>query len=181
MKRLPKVRAALAVLSAAGLLGLAPHAIAQTATPPVATPPPPAEPAGVAISARPGERPPRALPEGTAEGVRLSLGEAIALAVANNQDLNVSVNTAEASRYILLSNWGIFDPLAEASFLRSHTETPASSNLVGADVSTRDSTDFSTRVTQLAPTGGTFSLGFTVDRTSQNSSFFLSTRLTRAA
>ena len=167
MKRLPKVRAAIAVLSAAGLLGLAPHAKAQTATPPT-----PGEPGGVAISARPGERPPRALPEGTAEGVRLSLGEAIALAVANNQDLNVSVNTAEASRYILLSNWGIFDPLAEASILRSHTETPASSNLVGADVSTRDSTDFSTRVTQLAPTGGTFSLGFTVDRTSQNSSFF---------
>src|SRR6185295_9450387 len=124
MKRLPKVRAALAVLSAAGLLGLAPHAKAQTATPP-APAPAAAEPAGVAISARPGERPPRALPEGTAEGVRLSLGEAIALAVANNQDLNVSVNTAEASRYTLLSNWGIFDPLAEASILRSHTETPA--------------------------------------------------------
>jgi len=171
MKRLPKVRAALAVLSAAGLLGLAPHAKAQTATPP-APAPAAAEPAGVAISARPGERPPRALPEGTAEGVRLSLGEAIALAVANNQDLNVSVNTAEASRYTLLSNWGIFDPLAEASILRSHTETPATSDLVGAEVSTRDSTDFSTRVTQLAPTGGTFSLGFTVDRTSQNSSFF---------
>ena len=30
----------------------------------------------------------------------------------------------------------------------------------------------STRVTQLAPTGGTFSLGFGVDRESQNSSFF---------
>lgn len=176
MKRLPKVRAAFAVLSAAGLLGLAPHARAQTATAPTATvttaPTVATAPTGAVISARPGERPPRALPETSAGGVRLSLDEAVALAVANNQDLDVSVNTAEASRYILLSNWGIFDPLAEASILRSHTETPATSNLVGAAVSTRDSTDFSTRITQLAPTGGTFSLGFTVDRTSQNSSFF---------
>jgi outer membrane protein TolC len=157
MKRLPKVRAAFAVTLAAGLLGLAPEATAQT---------------GAVISARPGERPPRALPEGGAEGFRLSLEEAVALAVANNQDLNVSVNTAEASRYVLFSNMGIFDPLAEASILRSHTETPASSQLVGADVSTRDSTDFSTRVTQLAPTGGVFSLGLAVNRTSQNSTFF---------
>jgi outer membrane protein TolC len=157
MKRLPKVRAAFAVLSAAGLLGLAPHATAQI---------------GAVISARPGERPPKALPEPVTEGFRLSLDEAVALAVANNQDLNVSVNTAEASRYVLFSNMGIFDPLAEASLLRSHTETPATSQLVGADVSTRDSTDFSTRVTQLVPTGGVFSLGLAVDRTSQNSSFF---------
>ena len=157
MKRLPKIRAAFAVTLAAGLLGLAPDASAQT---------------GAVISARPGERPPRALPEAGTEGFRLSLEEAVALAVANNQDLNVSVNNAEASRYVLFSNMGIFDPLAEASLLRSHAETPATSDLVGAVVSTRDTTDFSTRVTQLAPTGGTFSLGLAIDRTSQNSTFF---------
>ena len=157
MKRLPKFRAALAVLGAAGLLGLAPLATAQT---------------GAVISARPGERTPRALPEAGAEGVRLSLNEAVALAIANNQDLNVSVNTAEASRYVLFSNLGIFDPLAEASIVRAHDETPAASSLVGAEVSTRDTTNFSTRVTQLAPTGGTFSLGLAIDRTAQNSSFF---------
>ena len=48
MKTLPRVRAAHAVLLAAGLLGLATHATAQT---------------GAVLSARPGERPPRALPE----------------------------------------------------------------------------------------------------------------------
>jgi outer membrane protein TolC len=157
MKRLPKFRAALAVLGAAGLLGLAPLATAQT---------------GAAISSRPGERTPRALPEPAAEGMRLSLEQAVSLAIANNEDLNVSVNSAEASRYLLLSNWGIFDPLAQASLIRAHSESPAASDLVGAEVSTRDSTNFSTQVTQLAPTGGTFSLGLTVARTSQNSSFF---------
>ena len=157
MKRLPKFRAALAVLGAAGLLGLAPLATAQT---------------GAAISSRPGERTPRALPEPAAEGMRLSLEQAVSLAIANNEDLNVSVNSAEASRSLLLSNWGIFDPLAPASLIRAHSESPAASDLVGAEVSTRDSTNFSTQVTQLAPTGGTFSLGLTVARTSQNSSFF---------
>jgi outer membrane protein len=157
MKRLPKFRAALAVLGAAGLLGLAPLATAQT---------------GAAISSRPGERTSRALPEPAAEGMRLSLEQAVSLAIANNEDLNVSVNSAEASRYVLLSNWGIFDPLAQASLIRAHSESPAASDLVGAEVETRDTTNFSTRVTQLAPTGGTFSLGLTVQRTSQNSSFF---------
>jgi HAE1 family hydrophobic/amphiphilic exporter-1 len=157
MKRFPKVRAARAVLLAAGLLGLTAHAIAQNAA---------------VISARPGERPPRAFPEAGTEGFHLSLDEAVALAVANNQDLNVSVNTAESSRYILFSNIGIFDPLAEASVVRAHTEEPATSELLGADVSTRDTTDFSTRVTQLAPTGGVFSLGLAVNRTSTNSTFF---------
>ncbi|HEX9305341.1 MAG TPA: TolC family protein [Thermoanaerobaculia bacterium] len=157
MKRFPRVRAARAVLLAAGVLGLSLPAIAQNAA---------------AISARPGARTPRALPEAGAEGMRLSLAEAVSLAVANNQDLNVSVYTAEASRYVLFSNMGIFDPLAEASLVRSHAEQPAASQLSGAEVNQSDTTDFSSRVTQLAPTGGTFSLGFSVNRTATNSTFF---------
>jgi HAE1 family hydrophobic/amphiphilic exporter-1 len=158
MKRLPNTRAVRSALLAAGLLvGLASIAAAQT---------------GAVISARPGERSPRAVPEAGTEGMRLSLDEAVALAIANNQDLNVSVNAAEASNFILFSNTGIFDPLAEASVIRSHSEEPATSQLVGADVSTRDNTDISAQVTQLAPTGGTFSLGFAANRTSTNSTFF---------
>src|SRR5437899_53845 len=158
MKRFPRVRVARAILlAAAAPLGLSLPAIAQNAA---------------AISARPGARTPRALPEATAEGMRLSLSEAVALAVANNQDLNVSVYTSEASRYVLFSNVGIFDPLAEASLVRSHAEQPAATQLSGAQVNQSDTTDFSTRVTQLAPTGGTFSLGISANRNSTNSTFF---------
>ena len=158
MKRFPRVRVARAILlAAAAPLGLSLPAIAQNAA---------------AISARPGARTPRALPEATAEGMRLSLSEAVALAVANNQDLNVSVYTSEASRYVLFSNVGIFDPLAEASLVRSHAEQPAATQLSGAQVNQSDTTDFSTRVTQLAPTGGTFSLGISANRASTNSTFF---------
>jgi HAE1 family hydrophobic/amphiphilic exporter-1 len=154
MKRFGRFRAA---LLAAGLLGVAASTLAQTAS---------------TLSARPGERTPRPLPSPTTEGIRLSLAEAVALAVANNQDLNVSVNAAEASRYVLFSNMGIFDPLAEAAVLRSHNEEPATTELAGAEVGRADTTDISARVTQLAPTGGTFSLGFSGRRISTNSAFF---------
>src|SRR5687768_16180249 len=158
MKRLPKTRAVRSALLAAGLLtGLTSSAAAQT---------------GAVVSARPGERTIRARPEAGTEGIRLSLDEAVALAVANNQDLNVSVNEAESSNFQLLSTWGIFDPLAEAFVGRAHDEEPATSQLVGADVSTRDTTNFGASVTQLAPTGGTFSLGLAGNRTSTNSTFF---------
>src|SRR5436309_1743263 len=128
MKRFPKFRAVRAALLAAGLLGVTAPTIAQPAS---------------TLSARPGERAPRPLPPAASGGIRLSLDEAVALAVANNQDLNVSVNAAEASRWVLFSNTGIFDPLAEASVLRSHTEQPATSQLVGAQVSQADTTDIS--------------------------------------
>ena len=158
MKRFPRVRVARAILLAAAVpLGLSLPGFAQNAA---------------TISARPGARTPRALPEAGAEGMRLSLSEAVALAVANNQDLNVSVYTAEASRYVVFSNVGIFDPLAEASLVRSHAEQPAATQLSGAQVNQSDTTDFSTRLTQLAPTGGTFSLGISANRNSTNSTFF---------
>src|SRR5687767_1931558 len=158
MKRFPRVRAVFAASIAAGLLAAGVPAIAQE---------------GPVMSSRPGERTPRALPPPAgAEGIRLSLSEAVALAIANNQDLNVSVATAEASRYVLFSNMGIFDPLLEAEAIRSHDEQPASSALVGADVQERDTTDVSARVSQLTPWGGTFSLGFATNRTETNSTFF---------
>ena len=159
MKWLPNTRAVRSALLAAVLLaGLVSIAAAQTT--------------GLVISARPGERTLRALPEAGAEGIRLSLDEAVALAIANNQDLNVSVNAAEASSFLLFSNMGIFDPLAEAFVTRAHSEEAATSELVGADVNTRDSTEFGAQVTQLAPSGGRFSLGFSGNRTSTNSTFF---------
>jgi HAE1 family hydrophobic/amphiphilic exporter-1 len=126
---------------------------------------------GPVVSARPERRTIRPMPEGAAEGIRLSLADAIGLALANNQDLNVSVSSAEASRFTLFENTGIFDPLVEASLTRAHDEEPASSQLIGAQVFESDTFDASARVTQLAPTGGTASLGFTTRRSSTNSTF----------
>ena len=154
MKRLRKVRAACAVLSTAVLLGLALDATAQ---------------AGTVISARPGERPPRAVPEAGPEGVRLSLEEAVAPGDREQQDLTSRSHTAESSRYGPVSSMGIFDPLLEARSCVAHG-APATSALVGADVSTRASTNFSTRVNATRAHRWDFSLGF-ASTGGRNSSF----------
>jgi outer membrane protein TolC len=123
------------------------------------------------ILARPGARLSRPLPEAVDGGIRLSLNETIALALANNADLNVSVNTAEASRYNLMLSKGIFDPLFQGSAIRSHTESPATSTLVGAIVNKVDNFDARGQIVQLLPIGGTLTLGYAGSRTSSNSSF----------
>jgi outer membrane protein TolC len=123
------------------------------------------------ISARPGQRTARELPAATEAGVPLSLNQAIGLALANNQDLNVTINAAESTRFSLFQTLGIYDPLVNASLSRSHVEQPATSALSGAAVNTTDSTDARVQVSQLAPTGGVVALGFTGNRTTNNSSF----------
>src|SRR5438034_5460484 len=158
MKRFPNLWSARAATMVLGLMALAGSAPGQQQ--PV-------------ISARPGERSARPLPPASEGGIRLSLQEAVGLAVANNQDLNVSVNSAEATRFSLFQTQGIFDPLLQAAITRSHSETPASSTLTGALVNTVNTTDFSGSVQQLAPTGGLFALGFTGRNQRTNSTFAL--------
>lgn len=126
---------------------------------------------GPPVSSRPGARLARALPAAVKGGVPLSLNETISLALANNADLNISVNTTEAFRYSLMVSRGIFDPLLEATFLRAHSESPATSSLVGAKVNVADTTGGSARVTQLLPFGGYVSLGYVANRTATNSTF----------
>ncbi len=124
------------------------------------------------VSARPGQRTPREMPAAGAAGIPLSLDQAIGLALANNQDLNVAVNAAEATRYTLFGDLGIYDPLVQAQVSRAHSEQPANTQLLGAEVSTSDTTDARAQISQLAPTGGVFTLGFTGNKTTTNSSFF---------
>jgi outer membrane protein len=124
------------------------------------------------VSARPGQRTPRELPPPATAGIPLSLDQAISLALANNQDLNVTVNAAEATQYTLFGDMGIYDPLVQAQVSRAHTEQPANTQLLGAQVNTSDTTDARAQVSQLAPTGGVFTLGFTGNKTTTNSTFF---------
>jgi outer membrane protein TolC len=157
MKRFPRFRAVAASALVLPLLGLPGRASAQEQP---------------AISARPGQRKARPLPAPAQGGIRLSLSEAVGLAIQNNQDLNVSVHEAEAARYGLLRDLGIFDPLLAMSAARSHSEDPATSQLVGATISERDSLDVTADITQLLPSGGSFTLGYGTNRTSTNSAFF---------
>ncbi len=157
MKRFPNRWTALPAAAAIGFAALSPAAAGQEK--PV-------------VSARSGQRQVRDLPPPSSQGgIELSLDQAIGLALANNQDLNVTVNAAESTRFSLFQSQGIYDPLVSASVSRSHTEQPATSTLVGATVNTSDFTDARAQVSQLAPTGGTFALGFTGNKTTTNSTF----------
>ncbi len=62
----------------------------------------------------------------------LSLDQAIGLALANNQDLNVTVNAAEASQFLLSPNDGHLRSAAPGHerHAASHQDTPTSSELV---------------------------------------------------
>jgi outer membrane protein len=130
-----------------------------------------AQVAGPVVSARPGERPPLEVPAPDAEGVHLSLEEAIRIALANNQDLNVSVNAAEASQFFLFQNTGIYDPLLTTNVARAHTDTPTSSLLAGADVLQNDNWDAGIGVSQLTPWGGTVDFGLIGSYGLTNSTF----------
>jgi outer membrane protein len=157
MSRFPISRRCLSALTVVGLLALFSVAAAQQS--PV-------------VSAQPGQRTPRRFPTPVDGAIRLSLDEAIALGVANNQDLNVTVSAAEASQYYLISSEGIFDPVLGAFANRNDQETPSSSALSGAPIAVRlDTYNFGANVTQLAPWGGTFQLGTTGGRAATNSSF----------
>jgi outer membrane protein len=127
---------------------------------------------GPVISARPGERPSEPLPPAEADGIHLTLNQTIGLALANNQDLNVTVNAAQASQFNLFQNLGIYDPLLQAFGSRAHNDQPTASQLAGAPVLKTDLSDGGAQVSQLTPWGGTFTLGFTGNRTKTNSQFY---------
>ena len=108
------------------------------------------------ISAHPGQRKTVSLPPSTAQGVPLSLSQAVSIAVNNNEDQYVTVNAAQSFEYLIIQNKGIFDPLISAAVGRSHAEIPAASAITSGVF---DDTSFSGNVSQLTPFGGTFQLG----------------------
>ncbi len=142
----------------AGLLAATPGALPAQSTPAV-------------VSAQPGQRGGVTVPAPDADGLHLTLDQAIRLALANNQDLNVSVNAAEASQFFLFQNTGIYDPLLTNNVTRSHTDTPQSSNLGGAEVLQNDSWSADIGLQQLTPWGGIVNFGLNGSYNTTNSTF----------
>jgi outer membrane protein TolC len=124
--------------------------------------------AGPVVNAQPDQRNLVPLPPADQQGIPLSLSQAVAIAVQNNQDQWVSVNAAKSFDYLIVENKGIYDPLISAAFTRSHAEIPAASSFQAGIF---DDTQFSANVSQLMPTGGTVQLGFTGLRESTNNPF----------
>jgi outer membrane protein TolC len=123
------------------------------------------------VSAQPGQRGGTSAPPADADGVHMTLDQAIRVALANNQDLNVTINSAEAAEFFLFQNMGIYDPLLTTTVNRFHTDTPTSSNLAGAEVLQNDVWDAAIGVQQLTPWGGVVDLGLTGSYNLTNNSF----------
>ena len=157
MSRFPTSRWGLVALTLAGSLALPLGAAGQTAQ---------------SVSAKVGQRTPKAFPQPVDGQIKLSLEEAISLALANNQDLNVTINAAEATGWELLATDGIFDPVLGGFANRNHQDSPASNQLAGAALIVQDTYNYGAQVQQLAPWGGTFTLGTSGGRFSTNSQFY---------
>src|SRR5262245_13841332 len=124
-----------------------------------------------AVSAQPGQRQAMEVPAAEADGVHLTLEQAIRIALSNNEDLNVTINTAQASQFFLFQNMGIYDPLLTSNVTRSHTDSPTSSQLGGGAVVRSDTWDAGIGIQQLTPWGGTVTGGLVGSRDATNNSF----------
>jgi len=148
----------ISVAAVAGVLAATPGALPAQSTPAV-------------VSAQPGQRGGMTVPAPESDGLHISLDQAIRIALANNQDLNVTVNAAEASQFFLFQNTGIYDPLLTSNVTRSHTDTPQSSALGGADVLQNDNWNADIGLQQLTPWGGIVNFGLNGSYNTTNSTF----------
>src|SRR5262245_36747939 len=126
---------------------------------------------GPVVSAQPGQRQPLEVPAAQADGVHITLDQAIRIALADNEDLDVTVNSAQASQFFLFQNMGIYDPLLTNNVTRSHTDQPTSSQLGGGAVVRNDTWDAGIGIQQLTPWGGTVLGGLVGNRDLTNNSF----------
>jgi outer membrane protein TolC len=106
------------------------------------------------------------------DAVHLSLEETIALALERNLGLRVQRYGRERVRLGVEQAMGIYDFGLGASVSASSDESPAASNLDGADVQKQDRQVLSAGLSRLLPTGGTAQLAWNNSRLETNSQFF---------
>jgi len=103
----------------------------------------------------------------------MTLREAIALALANNKDIEVARDNVKIAEYDLLSTRGAYDPRISAQSYYERIKTPAASFLSGASNAV-EATDFTatSRLEGLTPKyGGNYRLDFSSVRSTSNSLF----------
>lgn len=103
--------------------------------------------------------------------MRLTLDEAVRLALERNLGLDVIRYDRQVARLRIDQAMGIYDLSMFGGVSSSHDESPAASNLDGADVQEQDREGFSFGVGQLFPTGGSGSVNWVNGRFETNSQF----------
>ena len=105
--------------------------------------------------------------------LRLSLAEAVDLAVQNNLDLVLAQLEEDGLRLDYLSTWGSFDPLLETSLTYVDSETPQALPGLAGDVPVvnQEFTNLSGSLSQLLTTGGRVTLAGDYSTTLTNNEF----------
>jgi len=107
-----------------------------------------------------------------AQELPLALQEAVALALEHIINLEVSRLGLASYREGIVAATGIFDPSVSADYLEQSSKSPATNQLVGAQVNVSRRRSFDLSIGQYLPTGASFSLGWTNSRTATNSTFY---------
>jgi outer membrane protein len=116
--------------------------------------------------------PPVQIEDYVADGkLELSLKSFLRLVMANNADISIQRFTVELSRNNLAGSFGIFDPLATASFNATRTLTGTASATAGAATLNQLSQPLSLNVQQLLPSGAFYNINFSSTKFSSNSEF----------
>jgi len=103
--------------------------------------------------------------------LRLSLDQAIQLALANNTIIRIDELTYQNSWFNVLAAHGPFDPIVTGNASASRGLSPQPSQLGGAPVLNLLGQTVGLNLTQFLPTGTTVTVGTNTTRTSSNNSF----------
>jgi outer membrane protein len=103
--------------------------------------------------------------------LRLSLDQAIQLALANNTGVRIDELTYQSAWYNVLAAHSPFDPIINGNASASRGLTPQPSQLGGASVLNSLSQTVGLNLTQFLATGTTVTVGTSTSRSSSNSSF----------
>jgi HAE1 family hydrophobic/amphiphilic exporter-1 len=103
--------------------------------------------------------------------LRLSLDQAIQLALANNTAIRIDELTYQSSWYNVLSAHSPFDPLFNSTFSATRGTSPQASQLGGAQNLSSLSQNGQMNLSQFLPTGTNLTVGTSASRSSTNSIF----------
>ena len=109
--------------------------------------------------------------------IRLSLRDAILLALQNNSDIQVQETTIESRKFSLLGTWSPFDPAIQANLNINRYSYPGDSQLQGVGVSGNGTLNQLTQSSQVNylqtfTSGTNINLQIAASKSSTNSSFF---------
>ena len=117
---------------------------------------------------------PQSLDEYIVNGkLRLSLQNAIRLMLLNNTDVRISQGQLDQSSFGIGRAYSTFDPVLNASFLPQRSSEPTTTALAGAQTLSQLQQSTNVSYNQQFQSGTNFSLGFSTQRFTTNSSFAL--------